>query len=756
MSDMKLYEGINHIDDDLIDEASVPPRRIKYYTLALSAAAIMLVIGISGIALGRNTLNKYTGADILPAATTECSTTTASSPVSVTTCAGTTAAVTSGIVRETTYADTKATVTSGDVRETFPTTAANNEDANVPDETSVKAITNVTDPQITQTAQAVTSAAVKTTAPVHYTTAAVTDIPQTPAQPAVTTDANEDERSFDMKKAMSLLFSAVMLSPIAAKDAYTADLAYNDPAERYGLGTARYSEEISEISPAEQELFDRIDQGLIDIDIDRNGELDMRDTELLYFYEMREYLINNPDDMQYAGLFAKNLVNFDMNTLPEDTREFLENRENIRNKELFAKSKHYWPSKIALLDSSLLTRYHLTHTLKPEYFSEEYYSDSAVFDVLTNYNQMIRFDYFYYFIGGQRTNLLNQMRGAYPGDLEPLFDLNGDGVFDLHDVQDYVEYQFGYKVPEAEYAAIVDSDSVDMTKYRSYPNSDDSISEAVFRNCVKLEMANIEYEKTYGFDYQTKENVESIVRIGFQNMIELFFMNNDYKLIYAEPEYYTENRPGCEGLPLYDRIDLYSFVSQYAGSHGFTDTKLGFNETTFNLFYDKWSEAVINGTADLPDVNGSGSIDNEDFSFLQQYEKEIWAKTPAEDTMLPENIRNFLDTDFDLNENGISGDLYDIMGASLFIRANYPESYTDVSVSAAPENIASFPKGDANCDSKVSVADAVAILQFIGNRDKYDLTPQGKKNADVNGDGSVTGKDALEIQKMDAGVIVIK
>ena len=124
--------------------------------------------------------------------------------------------------------------------------------------------------------------------------------------------------------------------------------------------------------------------------------------------------------------------------------------------------------------------------------------------------------------------------------------------------------------------------------------------------------------------------------------------------------------------------------------------------------------------------------------------------------LLPENIRNFLDTDFDLNENGISGDLYDIMGASLFIRANYPESYTDVSVSAAPENIASFPKGDANCDSKVSVADAVAILQFIGNRDKYDLTPQGKKNADVNGDGSVTGKDALEIQKMDAGVIVIK
>jgi len=742
LSDMKLYEGISHIDDDLIDEANVPARRPRYYTFALSAAAVLLVIGVSGIALGGNgkySPRRYTGVGTASTAATGYITTTAASQVSTAARAGTTAAATSGIVGE-----------------TSPTTAANNKDSYSPAETSVKADTNVTAAQITRSSPSVTSAAAKTTAPVQQTTAAVTDVPQTTVQPAMTTDAQEDERSFDMKKAISLLSSAIMLNPIAANNAYTADLAYKDPAERYGLGTSRYSEEVSEISPAEQELFDRIDQGLIDIDIDRNGELDMRDTALLYFYELRDYLINNPDDTQYAELFAKSLVNYDLNELPEDIREFLENRESIRNKELFAKSKHYWPSAIATLDSKLLARYHLTHTLKPEYFTEEYYSDVVVFDALTNYDQMFRFDYFFYFIGGARTSLLNQMRGAFPGDLEPLFDLNGDGVFDLHDVQDYTEYQFGYKVPEAEYAAIVGSDAVDITKYREYPDSDDSISEAVFKNCVKLEKANIEFEKTYGFAYQEKENPESIVRIGFQKMIELYFMNNEYKLIYAKPEYYTENRPGCEGLPLYDRVDLYSFVSQYAGSHGFTTTKISFNETTFNLFYDKWSAAVKNGTADLPDVNGNGSIDKDDFSFLQQYEKEIWAKTPETDTKLPRSIRSFLDTEFDLNENGISGDLYDVMGASIFIRANYPELTPDVSTSAVPETTISFPKGDANCDGKVSVADSVAILQFIANRDKFDLKPQGKENADVNGDGSVTGSDALEIQKMDAGIIVIK
>ena len=59
--------------------------------------------------------------------------------------------------------------------------------------------------------------------------------------------------------------------------------------------------------------------------------------------------------------------------------------------------------------------------------------------------------------------------------------------------------------------------------------------------------------------------------------------------------------------------------------------------------------------------------------------------------------------------------------------------------------------GDANVDTKVTVADAVAILQSLGNKDKYALKPQGAANADCfnPGDG-VTGKDALAIQKLDA------
>nr|AEV58653.1 scaffoldin C [Ruminococcus flavefaciens] len=63
-------------------------------------------------------------------------------------------------------------------------------------------------------------------------------------------------------------------------------------------------------------------------------------------------------------------------------------------------------------------------------------------------------------------------------------------------------------------------------------------------------------------------------------------------------------------------------------------------------------------------------------------------------------------------------------------------------------------RGDANLDNKVSVADAVAILQSIANKDKYALKPQGAVSGDVEGNNDgITGADALRIQKWDAGAI---
>ena len=61
--------------------------------------------------------------------------------------------------------------------------------------------------------------------------------------------------------------------------------------------------------------------------------------------------------------------------------------------------------------------------------------------------------------------------------------------------------------------------------------------------------------------------------------------------------------------------------------------------------------------------------------------------------------------------------------------------------------------GDANCDGKVTIADATAILQSLGNPDKYGLTSEGELNADVNGETGISADDAIVIKKVDAKLI---
>ena len=61
--------------------------------------------------------------------------------------------------------------------------------------------------------------------------------------------------------------------------------------------------------------------------------------------------------------------------------------------------------------------------------------------------------------------------------------------------------------------------------------------------------------------------------------------------------------------------------------------------------------------------------------------------------------------------------------------------------------------GDANCDGEVTMADAASVFQMLGNSDKYALSAQGAKNADVidNGKG-ITAADAIAIQAVSAKI----
>ena len=61
--------------------------------------------------------------------------------------------------------------------------------------------------------------------------------------------------------------------------------------------------------------------------------------------------------------------------------------------------------------------------------------------------------------------------------------------------------------------------------------------------------------------------------------------------------------------------------------------------------------------------------------------------------------------------------------------------------------------GDANNDKCVDLADAAAIIQYLGNPTKYKLDAYGERAADVNFDGVVDQADVELLQKYEAGVI---
>lgn len=63
-------------------------------------------------------------------------------------------------------------------------------------------------------------------------------------------------------------------------------------------------------------------------------------------------------------------------------------------------------------------------------------------------------------------------------------------------------------------------------------------------------------------------------------------------------------------------------------------------------------------------------------------------------------------------------------------------------------------KGDVNLDNQVNMADAVLVMQYIANPDKFPVVNIGAELGDVTGNGDgITNKDALAIQMYKLGLI---
>ena len=61
--------------------------------------------------------------------------------------------------------------------------------------------------------------------------------------------------------------------------------------------------------------------------------------------------------------------------------------------------------------------------------------------------------------------------------------------------------------------------------------------------------------------------------------------------------------------------------------------------------------------------------------------------------------------------------------------------------------------GDTNCDQQIDVSDAVLLSRFVAEDATANLTAEGKANAEVTGDGVLTGDDTVKILKYIAKLI---
>ncbi|MDE6780554.1 MAG: beta-mannosidase [Ruminococcus sp.] len=123
----------------------------------------------------------------------------------------------------------------------------------------------------------------------------------------------------------------------------------------------------------------------------------------------------------------------------------------------------------------------------------------------------------------------------------------------------------------------------------------------------------------------------------------------------------------------------------------------------------------------------------------------------------PETVKELIASDYCINLEELPEDLYSFSGGEDTPKTTTTGKTTGTTTTTITTTTTvtggisvSESMGDVNIDGKVSLADAVLIMQSLANPDDYKLSEQGVINADVVDSGSgISPADALAIQMID-------
>ena len=217
----------------------------------------------------------------------------------------------------------------------------------------------------------------------------------------------------------------------------------------------------------------------------------------------------------------------------------------------------------------------------------------------------------------------------------------------------------------------------------------------------------------------------------------------------------------------------------YEAINDLVDPALKYNFTTFYSEYDRYYDKLANGTEKLPDTNGDGVVDVYDLYNTIIFISGRQRGVTMEASILPDDVWKTLMYDFDLNGNGISGDVHDMTLFELCVPefATDPEDFRkktqdsygrrlrdykiklmtekgvddgtlELLLRNSPQKTENVLSGDVNSDGLVNAVDASMVLSYYTKLSASmdgGFTAQQEKAADFNGDEVIDAVDASNI-----------
>ena len=382
-------------------------------------------------------------------------------------------------------------------------------------------------------------------------------------------------------------------------------------------------------------------------------------------------------------------------------------------------------------------------------------------------------------------NYLLDNRISY-SDVSPVtYDPSFSGSINLPWIFDSNETSFARMVSDLSHQLLID-------RYIIEDMVDQNIISLDVNEDGKVDITDLTYLKINGENYLENYTVPvegGVATAPRPHTIELpdNIRKNCDAVYYARPFVYYDNSyevsrfiSGLESyfashmilMPEYFENDFYESIIKYSGEYSIgdnlyhsavetgvipeDDSYFRFDNEVFENGFKTYYENVLSGRQKAPDLNMDGITDHKDYDLAYDYILEIAANNDEGSLKMPVDVWRNISTNCDLNQNGTSGDIYDIFIVQMYVlltedsssEISENHSYLDNHINDNDSSDAElYCSGDVNCDGVVDMADAVMIMQYLSNPSKFPISDRGRINGNVSESGyGITVSDVTAIQ----------